>query len=969
MMKDMNQQYIMSTLFGCMLFLATHNAMSQPFNSEQNDTLTYRTVVVPGHLFPATKITHTGAVSTVSGETMYRTFTPNITNTVSGRLPGLITIQGNGTPGGDGAGWYIRGIGTYAYSGASNIANYYVDGFEVQQDYIRYLAPAEIGSISILKDAASLATFGMNGANGVVWIETKRGVICEPTVQFQIRTGFQKAINILKPLGSYEFANLYNQAASNDNGGVWTPYYNTEQLDRYQNGRGTEVDWYNEVMRDNGYYSDADFSFRGGNSNVRYYVVLGYGNQQGLFDVSNTDKTSNVRFMRYNMRTNLDVNLFKFLQASIDIGGRIEDRNRPNYGTSNLMNDLANYPSNIYPVYDDFIVPGVDDLYNYSGTMLYPNNPVGSLRGMGWRTDRKRILQGNFKFTENLDFLTQGLYLQQAFSFYVISSGGYGKTRNYARFYDGQKTTTDQSTTITATALSQDGMDQWLQGSVTLGYRNTFGSHAINSALNLHISDLKSDDGTFGYKYHYLNYNGKINYAYENRYVAEFGFSYFGSDAFAPGNRYGFYPAISAAWIASNESFLQSNDMINFLKVRASVGKTGNYASNVSDMMASFSSHGRYLYQQYYSGSMVGGYYLGNGSSFSGQGTLAPLFLANEKVFAEKSIKYNAGFDANLFKKLDVTFDMFMDKRSDILTYDNSLMDYYGYLRQFTNIGKMTSKGFEASAAFTDRTGDVGWSLFGMASYATNIIDYMAETAPAYPFNARTGRALNTRIGLEAIGFYQLNNFNADGSLKDGIPEPMFGAVQPGDIRYRDRNNDGFIDQTDVDEIGNPSYPKWQFGFGADATYRGFDFSVLFSGSAGATSYLLNYSQMTAFVNNGNAYGWAKDAWAYYPEQGVDTRAGATYPRLTLLNNENNYRMSSFWIRKNDFLRLKTIELGYDFCHQLIKNSGVSRLRLYVNALNPVTFSNLLKNYDLDPESGYGYPALKSFNAGIQVTF
>ena len=970
----MNIHYIhnkmRSLFFGCLFYIAMLNGFSQeiqPISEEEDNNFNNFIVhsAVSGSLFSTDEISNTGAVSSMMGDVMYKTSTSNTTNTVSGRLAGLFAIQGNGMPRWDGSSWYIRGIGTYSLSGYANTAKYYVDGFEVNSDYLSYLTAAEISNISVLKDAAALSTFGMRGSNGVVWIETKRGEISAPKVQFQTRTGIQKAINIHKPLNSYDFANLYNQAISNDNGMVWTPKYNDNELNAYKTGAETDVDWYDEVLRDKGYYTDADLSFHGGSEIIRYHVVLGYANQQGLFDVANTDYTSNIRFSKYNMRTNFDFNLFKILQASIDVGGRLQDLRNPNYSVSSLMDDLAKYPSNIYPVYDEMVE---DDESNFSGTTLYPNNPVASMTGLGHVFERWRILQANFKFKENLDFLLDGLYMQQAFSFYVQSSTGYGKTRNYARYFNGVRQTTDLTTPLQANGLSSNGMEEWKQGTFTVGYGNSFGEHVINSALNLHISAYNGE-GLFGYQYHYLNYNGKLNYVYDSRYVAEFGFSYFGSDAYAPGNKFGFYPALSAAWVASNESFLESNDMVGFLKIRASVGATGGAESYVAQM-SSFSSNGRYLFQQYFAGSQAGVFYTGNSAPFSYNGTLAPLFLANKNVFAEKSVKYNAGIDVNLFKKVDLTFDAFLDKRSDILTQDNSLMYYYGYNLQQNNVGKMTNKGFEASVAYRESTGDLDWSLYGMAFFAKNTIDYMAEVTPAYSYNGATGRAYGTRLGLEANGYYQLEDFNADGSLKTGIAEPMFGVVQPGDIRYRDRNEDGFIDQTDIDEIGNPWYPRWAFSFGGDISFKGFDFSIFFCGNAGATVNLSDYNLQTmAFVNNGNVYELAKGAWAYYPAQGIDNRENARYPRLTTLENNNNYRNSTYWILKNDFLRLKNVELGYDFCNQFLKNSGISKLRLYMNVLNPVTMSNLLKNYNMDPESGYGYPALKSYNVGIQVNF
>jgi len=964
MNKQDKNKFIKNLLLVCLFSFVSFSVMSQevqPFSEQDEESNTYIPKVIPGNLFPSTEITNTGAVSSINDEILYKTPTTSISNTVSGRLPGLFAIQGNGLPRWDGGNWFLRGVGTYALSGNPNTAKYFVDGFEVNSDYLSYLSPSEIGTISVLKDAAALSTFGMRGANGVVWIETKRGVIGPPQVQLQTRTGIQKAINIHKPLNSYEFANLYNQAISNDNGMVWTPRY-THELDDYKNGVGTDVDWYDEVLRDKGYYTDADLSFYGGSNEVRYNVVLGYANQQGLFDVENSDETSNIRFNKYNMRTNIDIKLFRILSASIDLGGRLQDWNRPNYDAGTLMNDIARYPSNIYPVYDEV----TEDDPNFSGTAIYPNNPVGSLKGLGWQHSRWRILQANFKFREDLDFITDGLYLQQSFSFFVQSRTNYNKTKNYARYLNGEFQTNDRNTTIVASNLSATSMEEWKQGLFTIGYDNAYEKNVISSALNMHISAYNGD-GFFGYRYHYLNYNGKVNYAFDSRYVAEFGFSYFGSDAYAPGNRFGFYPAISAAWVASNESFLEANDMVKFMKVRASVGSTGGAESNEA-ALSSFLSEGRYLYQQYYSGSLAGSFYTGNTSPFGWRGTLAPLFLANEKVFAEKSVKYNLGIDANLFGKLDFNFDLFLDKRSGILTWDNSIMGIWGRIMTQNNIGKMTNKGFEASIAFSDKVGDVNYSLFGIVFFAKNTIDYMAEIETEYPHNAYTGRAYGTRLGLEAIGFFDIDDFNPDGSLKADIPVPMFGAVQPGDIRYKDRNDVGYIDQMAVDKIGNPSYPFLTYSFGSSIAYRGLDFSIFFYGSAGATINLLNYPQTRAFVNNSNAYEWAKEAWAYYPSQGIDTRETATYPRLTTLDNENNYRPSTFWIRDNDFLRLKNIELGYDFGKKL-NQFGITKLRVYVNALNPVTFSKLLKDYNMDPESHYGYPALKSYNTGIQVTF
>jgi TonB-linked SusC/RagA family outer membrane protein len=939
----MNKKYtIRGFLIGCLFMIATVNPGAQETGAT-NDT-------IPGHLFRTNKYNHTSASATVEGEKLSQTISPNLMNTFAGQLPGLTIRQGNGMPGVDNVGWLIRGIGSYGY-GRESESKLFVDGFEVNSEYLIYLTPAEIESVTVLKDAAALATFGMRGSNGVIWIETKRGKAGKSTISAHVVGSSQLPVNISKPLNSFEYANLYNQARSNDNGMSWTPYYSEEDLANYRNNRSPDVDWYSQALKNSSSYLNGNISFNGGTQIARYNAVLDYANQEGLLNVDNDDSMSNLKIDRFNLRTNLDLNLFDFLEAKIDLGGRIENRKGPNFDTEALMDNLASYPANIYQVYDD------EEGENFSGTTLYNDNPVGSIKGLGWRSSRLRILQGNFAVKEKLDFITPGLYLQQAFSFYSRSTSTYNKTRNYARYFDGATTTTDENTSLVASGYGSAGMNDWKQAIVTAGYARQLDEHAIQSAFNFHLSDYKGD-GKFGYKYHYLNYNGRINYAYDNRYVAEAAFSYFGSDSYAPGKRFGFYPAFSAAWIASNESFLAANPAIGFLKIRASVGKTGSTDSGETGNLSDFNSNGRFLYEQYYH--YTGGFNSGNSTPYQWNNGLAPLFIANKDAKAETSMKYDLGVELNLFGKLDLTADVFLDKRSDILTFNQTIMGYYGHNFYLSNIGKMTNKGFEISAVYTGKAGGVDFSLFGMASYARNTIDYNGEIPTAYAYNAYTGRPYGTQIGLVADGFYQLHDFNADGSLKEGLPVSSYGKVQPGDLKYKDLDGDGFIDDTDVTKIGDPSYPPFVYSFGGKLAYRGFDLNVLFRGAYGASVNLMNYgNQFIAFMDNRNAYAVAKGAWAYYPEQGIDTRQTATYPRLSAGNNENNYRQSSFWIRHNDFLRIQHIELGYTY----------SSLRVFLNTTNPVTWSSLLKDYDMDPESSFGYPSLKSFSVGISLIF
>jgi len=952
----MTNQYIKSTLlFTCLLLGAAMKSAAQ--NESLPDSAARDTArIEPGRLLNIKKINSTAAVSSVSGEALYQTPTMNLTNTLYGRLNGLSVNLGSGEPGYDNAALGIRGIGSLSSTSAGGYNTYkvFVDGFETNTNYLAYLSAAEIESVSILKDAAALVTFGMRGANGVIYVITKRGQIGKPTISFQVRTGLQKAININKPLDAFGYASLYNQAISNDRGRVWSPLYSPTQLQGYRNGTGTNVDWFAEVLKNHAPYTDGDLSFTGGDDNARYNIVLDYARQQALYNVKQTDATSNSMVKRYNLRSNLDFKMFDIFEAKVDIGARIEDRKAPNYSGANLWQNLSRYPSNIYQVRD--AATG-----NYSGTSLFPDNPVASINSLGWFSSHRRILQGNFTLKERLDELTPGLYLSQAYSFNSYAQSNYSKTADYARFFNGQPGgPTNVLTPLRATGMIPGGQEDWKQLMGTIGYDRSFGKHQILSALNYHQSDFKTDGGVDAYIYHYQNISGRANYTYDNRYVAELGFSYFGADGYAPGNRWGFYPAISASWIISNEAFMKDSRSITLLKLRASAGKTGSMDSEIQNS-------GRFLYQQYYNNS--GTFYTGN-SSITGNSGLNQNILANPDIFAEQSLKYNFGAEVNFFKKLSLSADVFLDKRSGILTRDNTITGIYGTINSFANLGKVTNKGFELSASFSDKKGDFGYGIWGQVAYNKNKIDYFAEIPQPYEYNQQTGRPIAQNYGLVSKGFYQLEDFNANGTLKSG-PVPAFGLIQPGDLKYQDLNGDNIIDEKDITSVGKSLFPEMNYSFGANFSYKGFDLSALFQGIGGSSVNILSAApnQIQAFVGNGNVFAVAQNAWAYYPDQGIDTRATANYPRLTTAANNNNYRASDFWVKSRDFLRLRNVELGYTFNPAFIKKLSLSKLRFYVNAVNPLTWSKLEKDFGLDPETLSAYPGIKSFNTGLSVTF
>ncbi len=943
---------VVKSLFLLLSLCAVTVAQAQEANIEtRQDTIKINAKEKePGALFSVDRETSTAAVSFVDGNTLYKTSNANISNTLYGLLPGLTVMQGSGQPGYDAATLSIRGLGTY------NNQEYtvYVDGFQTNFSYFQYLSPNEIESVAILKDAAALATFGMKGANGVLWVTTKRGQEGKAQIQFRARTGIQKPVKINKPLESYNFARLYNEAASNDNGRVWNPVYSENQLQAYKSGLGVNTDWYAETLNENAPYSAIDGSFSGGNEATRYFVLVGYMNNNGLYNTTNDDIHSNAKMNQYTIRTNLDFNAFEIFEGKIDIGGRIEDRKYPNYDGYKLWNNLAKYPSNIYTP--------KNESGTWTGTTTYPDNPLASIQDLGYHSTHDRTLQANFRLKEKLDFILDGLYLAQGISFSSWNRGTYNITKDYARYIGSVQQTTNKETN--PEIYDDNGTNQWnwTQFTQGIGYSQDWGKNSVKAEVAYLHHTYKVDatqNGAAGIHINYAHQNvgGRINYGFDKRYVAEFGFSYSASDNYAKGDRWGFYPTISGAWIVSNEEFLQENEKVDFLKIRASVGQSAfdNF------------SNGRYLYQKYYKNS--GSYPTGNDEP-QWNGGMELAYVSNPDIFAEKSTKYNLGVDASMFGKLNVVFDAYMDKRTGIVTRDNSIMAVLGTTPPYLNVGEVTNKGVEVSLNYTGQVGELTFHLGAIGAYNSNKIDYMAEIPPVSPNAAQTGRPVGTLFGYAADGFYDITDFDENGNLVNGIPVPAFGAVQPGDIKYVDQNNDTKINEADLVQVGKNYFPKFNYSFSIGAEYKGFDFSMILQGVAGRTVNLLDAgSQSLAFVDNGNAYALAEGRWAYYPEQGIDTRATATYPRLSTMANSNNYTNSTFWMKNGNFLKLRNIELGYTIPKTVGKKIGVSDARIFVNGANLFTFSSLLKDYNIDPEVMTGYAAMKSMNIGVSVNF
>ena len=907
------------SLVGCMLWAGAMQAQS-PLN-------------VPEEL-------STLSTSSVKGEQLLKMPTTNFTNSLFGLLPGLTVLQGGGM---NNASLNIRGLGSYNYPSVT----YFIDGY--QSDFI-LLSPSEIESITVLKDAAALAPFGMKGAHGIVWITTKRGTEGKPVVGVDFQTGVQMPTVLSKPLSATEYAQLYNEAYSND-AGAWTSFYNIPNDVKYN------TDWYDKVLKKSALFDRQDVSIRGGSANTKYFVLLGHAGNSGLYASKNDDSHSSGRFDQYLVKANLDFSMLKIFEGNVNINGRIEDRKSPNYNEYKLWQNLASYPNIIYPAQN----PNG----SFPGTAIHPDNPYASIRSLGIKQLHDRTLGANFNLKEKLDFITPGLYIQQGVSLSSWTRGTRIVSRDYSRMFNGVAQTTHRDSNY---KVNDDwGTNQWnrLQFLLGAGYAREFGQNTFQTVVNYlqyvyNIDDNLNGKAGLNNNYAYQNIGGRVFYDWNKRVSAEFGFAFGGSDNYKKGNRFGFYHALSAAYQVFNEQHPSANANINRLKLRASVGTTGNDVYN----------EGRYLYERYYGSYGGGGFATGNDDP-SWHSAIGLKYVPNEHIFAEKAYKYNVGAEAKFFNKWDVMIEAFLNKHEGIISPDYSISSVFGATPPYKNIGKVTNRGFEVSTLYSNAAGKLTYSIGANASFAKNKIDYMAEYDATSESSAQTGRSIGTRFGYEATGFYDINDFDSNGNLLPSLPKPSFGNVAPGDVKYRDLNGDNRIDPADKTEIGKSYLPTLTYAGTLNLGYEGFDLGVLVQGVQGREVNLLDDARQktVAFENNGNVYAIAKNRWAYYPAQGIDTRSSAQYPRLSLLSNNNNTQPSTLWIKKANYLRVRYIELGYSVPKRMLDEIGVSKLRIYVNAANPFTFSSLLTDYDLDPEVLSGYPALKSVTMGVSLKF
>ncbi|HTM97400.1 MAG TPA: SusC/RagA family TonB-linked outer membrane protein, partial [Pedobacter sp.] len=759
-------------------------------------------------------------------------------------------------------------------------------------------------------------------------------------------------------LGSQQYMRLYNEAAANDG---LPAKYTPAQIDAYNDPNRDQllypdVNWNEELLKNTTSQSRYNMMFRGGSKDFRYFAIMGYLHQDGIFKHGSENEnlygfSNNIDFKRYNFRTNLDFQATKRLLVSLDLSGRLEDRNYPGTGTASIFNNMSIYPSNEFPMrYANGRI---------GGTSQFQNNPFGLIANSGYVTEFRRNFFGTVKLKQELDMITPGLGVNGAFAFdnYFYTNGGRDKTfAVYSRNPDGSYNTFGTESLLSVVGRSND-QDRRTTFFTNLTYQREFGKHAVNAFVNYNQSYRNS--GGFDFPYASQGLASRITYTLNKRYIAELNGSYSGSENLPEGKQFGFFPTVSAGWIVSEEAFMKNQNLINFLKIRGSFGYTGN-----ADITGDGTQ--RFLFQDFYQAGT--GYVFGNNAANLGGRRQAR--LANPNVTWETLAQTNLGFDVYFLKEqFKLSIDAFKEKRTDILTAPN-ISSTFGISTAPFNEGIMQNKGIEGELAYTYEGNKAGFSIALLASYVENKLIFNNEVPRLYDYQKRTGRVTSAIFGLQNQGFYSsqeaatINNEIALAPAQKTIPQPLFGNVKAGDMKYIDQNGDKLIDVNDEVFLGT-SLPKFYFGVQGGFKYANFDLSFLFQGAAGGMVDLRNVSTQ-GFQNGAKPTTYALNRWT------PSTAATANFPRLSIVNSAVNYRVSDFWLAKGDYLKLKNVEIGYS---TPIRNNGkliISKVRFFVNGSNVFILNRLPVKW-MDSEmlsAGIGnYPRMRVINSGAQFTF
>ncbi len=909
-----------------------------------------------------------GAISQLSSKEILKSPAANMTQAISGKIPGVVTSQSSGAPGSDDSEIYIRGRATFAGDGQPLIL---VDGVERSFSQI---APDDIEAISVLKDASATAVYGVRGANGVILVTTKRGREQKPVVSLTANWQSQSPTRNDTYLNSYESVTLLEEALSNDG---LPSQYTASDIEMYRqsslgNLSGVDamlypnVDWYDTILRNSAPAQRYNVNIQGGTKRMRYFASGEYYDQQGLFENLSMDKygnKSNTSFRRYAFRANLDFLLTKNLTTSINFGTRFEERNGPNTSESSTYSEvfyeLNHTPGWLFPI--SYTIPdGDSERVLYGGSSQYQNNIAARLAKAGFYRATNTITETNFIVDYKMGWLTEGLSAKAMMSF---DYDAYYNRKFTADFATYELNDRDNYESIDAynkfnsdTELAYAGNDQTttlkLYFEYQLNYARTFGKHDVTAMALYNQNDYRYQ-AELAQRYQGLV--GRVTYGYDNRYLFEFNAGYNGSENFMEGKRFGFFPSLSLGWRVSNESFMESTQgWLNNLKIRGSYGQVGNDVYMVNSVKQ------RFLYEQTWS-QISNDYYFGT----TGYTGIYEGQYPNYGVTWERANKYNLGVEFSMWDGfLSGNVDVFSEERNNILTEFLTRPEWVGVTMAAGNLGKTKNSGFEIELKHASHIGDDFHYNIGLTfAHAKNEIKDMDEPDLKTEYRKREGHPIDQYFGLISDGYIT----EADLADED-LPVSTFGDVQVGDLKYRDMNNDGFIDERDETAIGFSTVPENTYSLSLGANYKGWGFNVMFQGVDHVSRYY-DAEAMYAFVDGGKVKEHHLDRWDPSKSE-AENLASAKYPLLHYdSNGDHNQQLNSYFLKSGAFVRLKNIELSYTLPMHWTNSVGISDCRLYVNANNLITWDKVDGIADPESNGSNRYPIMKTINCGVNLKF
>jgi len=894
------------------------------------------------------------AISTINATGLKQTPTSNLGVALAGRLPGLTVIQRSGVPGGESMEFYIRGRSTV--NGQQPLT--LVDG--VERDF-QALDPREVETITILKDASATAIYGVRGANGVIMVTTRRGKTGKPLIDVTMEQAWQSPTRLPDMVSAYDYALLRNQVETQNNR---EPIYNDYALERYRLGDKQELyptrDFVNEFIRDYSPMQKVNVNISGGSDKMRYFTTVGYLYQEGVFETEKYkeyDYDPQSKANRVNFRSNFDIDITDNLRMFLNLSGFMQKKNDPVIVPHNdaYLNDVAGYsivigsllqtPSN----YHNDITPDGEVLTNSLKGGNINNVPYGMLNRTGFRNTQTNQITATLGVEQSLAFLLEGLSARVIASYDAFSSNQQVRQRTFQLYEAVEDPSLPDSVRYEPTGTNantplSDAQHQRFNNlfnvDASLNYAQTFDIHDVTAMI---LFNRYQRVVNIELPFNYIGLVGRATYSYDRKYLAEVNFGYNGSEQFAPGKKIGFFPSLSVGWVPTEEDFMQSSaNWLDFLKLRASYGQVGNDNMNGS----------RFAFLTLWSG------------SYESQ-------IGNTQLQWEKANKFNVGLESRFLGNFGFDADVFYERRNNILIAADGLVPtgvfgtggvYVSGIIPKINAGVIDNRGFELTATYQNQfSRDSYLDIRVNGAFNRNEIINLSEVLlpDDYAYRLRsTGFRLGQHFGYETAGF-----FNTEQDLIDWYDQSELGAnPKLGDLKYKDQNGDGILNEKDMVPIGDPEIPEWTFGAGLSYQYKNFDFSMMWQGVA-ARSYLLTGQKIWETYNFNE---WHKEAWnidRYNSGQKI------TYPRLEPGSNASKLP-ADFWYANGSYIRLKNVELGYTLPKSISTLIGASSLRIYANGLNLLTFDNYPVKYQ-DPEqsSDLIYPVFKTVNFGLNLMF